>query len=409
MSSQVVISGISIISCLGDKVSEVISRLSKGCNAYKEIANDADMSCRYSSCYDDFDATEYLGKKGVRALNRCTKMLLAGVMTALDDANLTIDEHLEERVGVILASNFGVEAKSREMGGIVYSEGPKGLSPLSSYYMSINGVASQVSIWTKAKAFNLTVSSGYTSGFDGVVLAKNYIQSGRADVVIMAGAEELSIQLIKDFDRQGLLAKSFKESLPFFKGSDGMILGDGAAVIIIESYKHAVSRKAKFYSSIGSCLTSFVYEMKNHYGFQIRNLFLREFSKSVAFPDSVDMIMSSANGTVSDMTEYNAYANTFNPETLIFNVKSYFGECFAFTDLLQIVFGAYALRNRAVLKLPIIGRLKDVIGFRGDKYKNNPLTEINTVLVGSVGADGKFASLLLNAIDDAVDIHGNTT
>lgn len=396
VANRAVITGIGIVSALGDSIPEVLNHIGEGKSAFKKIASDnMDLSCQYTGCYDNFEAAPYLGKKGIRHLNRCTRMTLAAAGLALKDGAHTINPQNEEDVGVILATNFGVESNLREMERIIFSEGADGLSPLTSVFSSINAVAGQVSIRMKPKAFNITVPAGFTSGINGLILAKNLISSGRAGMVMVGGAEELPMDLLKEYDRHNILAKSPSEVIPFSSQPRGILLGDGAVVILVEDLEHALARGANIYAEIGEGILAFHPEECNEDHEKSVRKNLEDFlAKNMERSEKVDLIMSSANGSYLDKVERNIFIHTFMENTLIFNLKTWFGEGFSFTNLLQVGLGASVM---GLDKLPgtfLLKGLKGELVDRGDEW-NETLGGVNNVLISSCGLDGTYGSILL--------------
>jgi 3-oxoacyl-(acyl-carrier-protein) synthase len=396
MANRVVITGIGIISALSDSVYEILNHIGEGKSAFMKMdGKDLDLSCQYTGCYNTFDAVPYLGKKGLRYLNRCTRMTLAAAGLALKDGNFTIEPENEEEVGVILATNLGVDGFIRDMERIVFTEGADFLSPLVSPFCSINAIAGQVSIRMKPKAFNITVPSGFTSGINSILMAKNLISSGKARVVMVGGAEELSLEVIKEYDQHNILAKSPEEMIPFSSKSGGILLGDGAVFILVEDLTHALARDANIYAEIESGFLAFSPEdsSKDRENSFRKNLesFLH---KNKIKPEDINLIMSSANGSYMDQIEQNVFIQTFLDDTFLINLKTWFGEGFSFTNQLQAGLGAAAIRQNKLSGNFPLKQLKGEFVYQKNELKELQ-QEISTVLVNSCGLDGTYGSLLL--------------
>ncbi|MDR1066361.1 MAG: hypothetical protein LBL35_02850 [Clostridiales bacterium] len=383
MNSKVVITGMGIVSRLGENFPEVIANLNE---------DRGNQSLSGGAVYEDFDHVKHLGKKNTRNLNRCTKMMLAAGKLALEDAGIAIHPEYEEDIGVILASNYGVDANLREMERILCADGVVGINPGTSYYASINGVTSQMSVRMKAKAFNITMPSGWSSGIDAVSFAKNLITTGSAGAVMVCGAEEAPKELIDDFNRQGLLAEDSAASRPFRSESQGMILGDGAAVIILEGLERALSRNANIFAEVGECGLTYYHEPGAMPAKYIKEALEKLIKRSGANPKDIDLIMSSANGSVLDIAELRAYSELFNGDVSVFNVKSFFGECFGFTSILQVAFGAYLLRRNDIKRG---ASLTSIESGSFDLYEERFDRPFSNALINSVGLDGNACALLL--------------
>jgi 3-oxoacyl-[acyl-carrier-protein] synthase II len=397
--SRVVITGIGVISVLGDSISEIFNCIDEDKSAFKKIINENILlSCQYTGCYDNFDATPYLGKKGLRYLNRCTRMTLAAAGLALKDGGFSITTQNEEKVGVILATNLGVDDHIREMERIVFTEGADSLSPVVSPFCSINAIAGQVSIRMKPKAFNITVPAGFSSGINSVLLAKNLIASGKAKAVIVGGAEALPMDVIKEYDLQNILAKSSEEMIPFSLDSKGILLGDGAAFILVEDLEHALTRKAKIYAEVSDGFLAFHNEESNEGREKSVKKNMDDFlKKNMIQPENVDLIMSSANGSYLDQVEQNVFIKTFSENTQLFNIKTWFGEGFSFTNQLQMSIGASTMRlNKIPGKFPLRQLKHEIIEVKDEC--NDLQKSMNNVLINSCGLDGTYGIVLLKNI-----------
>ncbi len=379
MSRGIVITGVGVISKLGDSITQMMDQISDGKTAFSKYREDDESGS--DGRFLEFEAETYLGRKGIRPLNRCTRMLLAAAGLALNDGAFEIESYNEEEIGVVAATNFGVDTSIREMEKTIVTDGADYLSPISAFNSSINAVASQVSIRRKAKAFNITDASGFSAGINSLILAKNLILAGKANAVLVGGCEELSDDLVKEYKQAELLATKSAGMKPFDQYSEGLLLGDGAVVILLEDLDYAKARKAKIYCRVEE---SFITFYPNNISSSLVTEFLRSnLVASEGGIHDIDLIMSSANGSVADVKEREAIDAIFKPDVKLFNIKTYMGEGFAFSNMLQIALGAYALKNRYI---PVCSALDaDVPPEPGD---------LNKVLIHSLGLDGTHGAVI---------------
>lgn len=379
MNKQVVITGIGVISRLGEDIPKIIENI-----ADKNVTFDSNMR------YTEFDALPYLGKKRLRLFNRCTRMLLSAIKLALEDANYFIDSGNEESIGIITATNLGADSSLREMEKIVFSEGPDGLSPMTSFNSSINGVSSQASIRYKIKAFNITLSSGFSAGIDSLIMAKHLILNGSANAVLLAGCEEISNDLLREYGENGLITSSYDDFKPFASTSKGTLLGDGAAVILLEEKGQALARNAHIYGEIQEGLITF-YPQGLDKKRLTRDTITALLKRNNLDNKAVDLIMSSGNGLNNDSIEKEVLLDIFNSDTKIFNVKTYLGEGFAFTNVLQIALAAFFLNKRYI---PVHKKLNQIE--QEAIYENQTVNHLNKVLINSLGMDGTHGAVILS-------------
>lgn len=139
----------------------------------------------------DFDPVLFLGKKGLRTLDRSTRLISSAAKLAIDDANLRITDENTYSMGVSIGTTFGSLHSISQFDREGLLEGPKYVNPSHFPNTVINSPASQVSIRFKIKGFNTTISTGFCASLDAVSYAADFIRLNRADVVLAGGVEEL--------------------------------------------------------------------------------------------------------------------------------------------------------------------------------------------------------------------------
>jgi hypothetical protein len=113
-------------------------------------------------------------------------------------------------------------------------------------------------------------------------------------------------------------------------------------------------------------------------------------------PNDVGLIMSSANGSILDIAELNAYSELFNGDISIFNVKSFFGECFGFSNILQVAFGARFLQCSDIKYSMNLASIEKKLL---DTYENDFSRPLSNVLISGIGLDGNAGALLLKTMN----------
>ena len=198
-----------------------------------------------------FDATHYLGKKGLRSFDRLTKFMIVSAKLALEDAGLKRDgEHTvlpAERVGICSATAYGSLDAINELVKVAELEDPRFLNPSRFPNTVINSAAGYVSIWEDLQAPNVTVVDGNCGALDAIAMSETHLEYGRADAFLVGGGEVLSEPLYLAFRKLGALAEHDRTCCPGLPGSEGMRLGEGAAYLCLESAEHAVGRGARIY------------------------------------------------------------------------------------------------------------------------------------------------------------------
>src|SRR3989344_440160 len=254
--TRIVITGIGVVSPIGIGKEAFWQGLKEGRSGIKPVTlfDTSTTRSKLAGEITDFKPEEILGPKGLRNLDRTTKLALCAAKLCLDDANFQITEENTNDVGVVLGSTMGSVWSISEYDKQALKEGPRSVNPALFANTVINSPASQISIRFDIRGFNTTISTGFSSAFDALRYASDFIKWGKAKAVLVGSAEELCEQFFKGFYKLGVLSKSQdgnQEMLcPFDKRRSGTILGEGAAVFLLESLSHARQRNANIYEEI---------------------------------------------------------------------------------------------------------------------------------------------------------------
>ena len=197
----------------------------------------------------EFDATQYLGDKGLRNFDRLTRMLIVAGKHALEDAGLKRDGEFiasqRERVGICAATAYGSLDSITEINRVAELEHPRYLNPSRFPNTVINSAAGYVSIWEGLEGPNVTIVDGNCGPLDAVLTADTHLAHGRADALLVGGGEVLSEPLYVAFDKLGVISEGDRVSYPGDITSRGTHLGEGAALMVLERAEHAAKRGAR--------------------------------------------------------------------------------------------------------------------------------------------------------------------
>jgi 3-oxoacyl-[acyl-carrier-protein] synthase II len=188
----------------------------------------------------DYRPEDFFGERNFRVVDRTGQLLLIAVERALKDAELDAEKLAAEPIGLIVGTLFG---SLRTIGGFDrrgLEAGPKYVKPLDFANTVINAAAGQAAIWHNLWARNATVAGGATAGLRALAQAREAISNGRARALLAGGAEELSFEGQIGFERSGRLAAG-NEPRPFDRRRDGLLLGEGAGLLLVESADDAAA------------------------------------------------------------------------------------------------------------------------------------------------------------------------
>ncbi|MGB4521328.1 MAG: beta-ketoacyl synthase N-terminal-like domain-containing protein, partial [Candidatus Omnitrophota bacterium] len=269
----------------------------------------------------------------------------------------------------------------------------------------INSPASQAAIRFNIKGFNTTISTGFSASLDAVKYAVDFLMLGRVKVVLAAGVEELCVQVFLGFLKTGFLAGLSKGkpeiSCPFDKRRNGIILGEGSGVLVLEGLEHALARKAKIYAEItgfGQGFDSYRINKYNPSGYGIKKAMGAALEDANLGENDIDYISSAANSTqAADRIESSAIKDIFGHQVAVSSIKSMIGECFSATGILQLISAIGAIDKQMIH--PTINYQEKDFDCDLNYVINKAIKQkIDNVLINAFGPSGCNASLIISRI-----------
>ena len=254
---RVVITGLCIISPLGNTIVDLSKNVFAGVSGIKRLDTPfvEDMDCRIAA-QAQFNPADHFTKHTYSMLDRTSQIALHTSIEALKDANLTVDDALRPRMGMYLGTGMG-GAQSIEDGYVrLYKEGASRLKPFTVLMSMNNAAASAVALEHQLMGPNQTFSTACSSSAVAIGEASRLIRHGYADVMLAGGAEALlTFGTMKAWEALRTLAEEDANDIgasckPFSADRTGLVLGEGAAMLVLESYEHAMARGAKIYAEI---------------------------------------------------------------------------------------------------------------------------------------------------------------
>jgi 3-oxoacyl-(acyl-carrier-protein) synthase len=196
-----------------------------------------------------FDASEYLGDKGLRTLDRLTKLMIVSSRLALHDAGLKRDGAFvassPARCGIVSSNAYGSLEAIVELDRVAKFEDARYINPAKFPNTVANSASGYVSIWEELKALNVAISDGNCGALDAIACADIYLETGRADVILVGGAEAMSEALYLAFQKFGAL-------------SETTCLSEGSAFFALETEEHVKARGASVLGRVLGFGTAFL-------------------------------------------------------------------------------------------------------------------------------------------------------
>jgi 3-oxoacyl-[acyl-carrier-protein] synthase II len=254
---RVVVTGLGMLTPLGLNVEDTWKAILAGKSSISAIDHfDAsDLNCRICSRIKNFDPTLYMTEKDARKRDFFIQYGMAAAIQAIKDSGIEVTPDNAHRIGLAIGSGIGGLPFIEKSHEVLLDSGPRRISPFFIPGALINMIAGNVSIMYGMRGPNIAVVSACTTGTHNIGLAARAIAYGDADVMIAGSSEMATTKLgIGGFAAMRALSTRNdapeKASRPWDKDRDGFVLGDGAGVIVLESYEHAKRRGAKIYAEL---------------------------------------------------------------------------------------------------------------------------------------------------------------
>jgi 3-oxoacyl-[acyl-carrier-protein] synthase II len=261
MRRRVVVTGLGLISPVGNSVSEGWANLVAGKSGIAAVTkfDASNLACRFAGEVKGFNVEDYFPAKEARHMDTFIHYGLAASIQAVKDAGLptgdTLTEEQAERIGVLVGSGIGGLPMIEDTHQELVDRGPRRISPFFVPASIINMISGHVSIKFGFTGPNLAIVTACTTGLHCIGEAGRLIEYGDADVMVAGGAESTVSPLgIGGFAAARALSTRNDDpataSRPWDKDRDGFVLGEGAGVLVLEEYEHAKKRGAKIYAEL---------------------------------------------------------------------------------------------------------------------------------------------------------------
>jgi 3-oxoacyl-[acyl-carrier-protein] synthase II len=254
--TRVVVTGLGTTSPLGGDVESTWQGLLDGRSGISRLEQEwAEQLPAQIAGQAAVEPTETLERVKARRLDRAAQFAVVAAQEAWADAGLAEADVDAERLGVAIATGIGGVQTLLGNYDVLNTKGPRRVSPLAVPMLMANSPAANVGLLLGAKAGVHTPVSACASGNEGISLGVDMIRLGRADVVVVGGTEASVLPLpMAAFAQMMALSKRNDEperaSRPWDVDRDGFVLGEGAAVLVIESEAHAAARGARVYADV---------------------------------------------------------------------------------------------------------------------------------------------------------------
>ena len=255
---RVVVTGMAGVTSLGSDWSTIQANFRAGKSGIRymhEWDRFSELNTRLGGPVDDFVTPKHWNRKQTRSMGRVSKLAVYAAERALEQAGLLGDERIQDgRMGVACGSSTGSTDEIKAFGNMLLNSVADGLNANSYIRMMPHTTAANISIFFGLKGRLIPTSSACTSGSQGIGYAYEAIKFGRLPMMLAGGAEELCPTEAMVFD--ALYATSLKNDAPhtsprpYDSGRDGLVIGEGAGILVLEELEHALARGATIHAEI---------------------------------------------------------------------------------------------------------------------------------------------------------------
>jgi 3-oxoacyl-[acyl-carrier-protein] synthase II len=357
---RVVVTGLGVISPIGNSVSEAWDRALAGTSGITRITrfDPSRLASQIAGEVKGFEVAPYMSPKEARRMDIFIQYGMAAGLQAWREAGLKVTPDNAERVGVNFGSGIGGLPLIESMHDELKASGPRRISPFFIPGSIINMTAGLLSIEVGAKGPNLAMVTACTTSTHCIGEAAKSIRHGEADVMIAGGSEATVTELaIGGFASARALSTRNDDpataSRPWDKDRDGFVLGEGAGALVLEEYEHARARGARIYCElVGYGVSADAHHMTappedGEGGYRA----MRNALKDAALgPDSVDYINAHGTSTpLGDVAETLAVKRLLGgraPKVAVNSTKSMTGHLLGAAGAVEAVFSILALRDQ---------------------------------------------------------------
>lgn len=407
---KVVVTGLGMLSPLGLNVEETWENILKGKSGVQTIDKFKNLPVSFAGVVKDFNPDLYMSKKDSSRFDTFIQYGIAAAKQAITDSKLDLSKIDPSRAGVIIGSGLGGVKKTTENFQGMQEGGPRKIAPSFILGSIINMLPGYVALLYGFKGPNYSVVSACSSGAHNIGCAGRIIAYGDADIMITGASEMVTIPLVSGgFSACFALSRRNdhpqKASRPWDKDRDGFVMGEGAGVVVLESYEHAKARGAYIYGELsGFGMSADAYDTTTPppNGEGAASSMLRALNDAGLYPENIDYINAHGTSTLlGDMVELAAVKRVFTDhihQLAISSTKSMTANLMGAAGAVESIFCLLGLRDQTAP--PTINLENPSIGC--DEFNLVPSTPqkipIKHAMTNSFGFGGVNATLIFSKL-----------
>ncbi|UUX49386.1 beta-ketoacyl-ACP synthase II [Nisaea acidiphila] len=417
---RVVVTGLGLVTPLGDGVEHNWSRLIKGDSGIRNIDqfDVSDLPAKIAGIVPEgeggdgtFNADAYLEPKEQRKVDRFILLGMAAADQAVKDSGwMPEDEEDQDRTGVLIGSGIGGLTSIASTEELLLERGPRRISPFFIPAALINLISGQVSIRYKFRGPNHAVVTACATGAHAIGDAARLIMLDDADVMVAGGAEAAVCRLgVAGFAAARALSTGYNDtpeqaSRPWDEGRDGFVMGEGGGCVVLEEYEHAKKRGATIYAEItGYGLSGDAHHITapaddGNGGFRAMKAALKRAGLS---PDQIDYINAHGTSTpLGDMIELGAVKRMMGEDlggASMSSTKSAIGHLLGAAGAVEAIYSILAIQRGILPPTLNLNEPSEKVGPADLVPLKAKERKVKHALSNSFGFGGTNASLIFSA------------
>ena len=408
---RVAITGIGIVSSIGNNVSEVTNSLRNGTSGIVAAPEYSELGFR-SQVHGTvkLDVADHVDRKQLRFMGEGAAYAVLAMEQAIADAGLEDHQVSNERSGLVAGSGGPSTANLLAAFDITREKGPKRIGPYMVPRCMSSTVSACIATFFKIRGINYSISSACSTSAHCITSGADAIRSGSQDIVFAGGGEELHWTLSVLFDAMGAMSSKYNDtpemaSRPYDADRDGFVIAGGGGMVVLEDMDHAVARGAKIYAElVGYGANSDGADMVAPSGegaVRCMELALAGFDGN-KLTDKVDYINAHGTSTpVGDVKELDAVRTVFGPRghlPVVTSTKSLTGHSLGATGVQEAIYTIIMMQNKFIAASANIQTPDPAIGDIPVAQTRMDDFSINLALSNSFGFGGTNATLALRKV-----------
>ena len=404
---RVVITGMGIVSSIGNNTQEVLSSLHEARSGISRAEKYAEMGFRSQvQGAPTLDPAGVIDRRAMRFLAEGAAWNHVAMEQAIQDAGLEPSDVSNDRTGIIMGSGGPSARTIVEAADTTRTKGPKRVGPFAVPKAMSSTASATLATWFKIRGVNYSISSACATSNHCIGNAYETIQVGKQDIIFAGGCEELDWSLSVLFDAMGAMSSKYNDtpataSRPYDISRDGFVIAGGAGVVVLEELEHAKARGAKIYGEIvGYGATSDGYDMVAPSGEGAERCMRMAMS---TVNTKIDYINPHATSTpAGDPPEIEAIRKVFGTGEKcppISATKALTGHSLGATGVQEAIYSLLMMNNGFICESAHITELDPVFADMPIVRKRIDNAKLGTVLSNSFGFGGTNATLVFKRLD----------